>query len=114
MKPLNVTVDAQGNAVVFHSMPISEHCKSRARLLSSLVDTLTAPGGFERFAEFAEPFKAEMLTLMQTIAEEQIPNITALEQHIAQVYYERGVRAAIENREQENSKRSEVVEQGQR
>ncbi|MFM0326800.1 hypothetical protein [Caballeronia glebae] len=106
MKSLQVTVDAQGNAVVSHSMPIGEHCRSRARRLASLIDTLAAPGGMERLGEFAEPFKREMFTLMQSLAEEQIPNLEALEKHMAQTYYERGVRAAIEHRQKEEAIKS--------
>jgi hypothetical protein len=101
MKPFQVSVDPQGNAVVSNSTPISEHCKSRARLLATLVNTIAAPGGFEQFSVFPDTFKQEMLTLMQSIAEEQIPNIAALEQHTAQSYYENGVRAAIEHRQEE-------------
>jgi hypothetical protein len=103
MKPFQVSVDPQGNAVVSNSTPISEHCKSRARLLATLVNTIAAPGGFEQFSVFPDTFKQEMLTLMQSIAEEQNANIAALEQHTAQSYYENGVRAAIEHRQQEDA-----------
>jgi hypothetical protein len=102
MKPFQVSVDAQGNAVVSNATPISDHCKSRARLLCTLVNTIASPGGFEQFSNFPDTFKQEMLTLMQSVAEEQIPNIAALEQHIAQSYYENGVRAAIEHRSQQD------------
>lgn len=120
MNNFQVSVDAQGHAVVSNSTPISEHCKSRARLLSTLVDTIAAPGGFEKFSAFPEAFKREMLSLMQSVAEEQTANISALEQHTAQSYYENGVRAAIEHRQQEergvvkSNGGSQAVDAGQR
>lgn len=73
--------------------------------MATLVKTIATPGGFEQFSVFPDTFKQEMLTLMQSIAEEQIPNIAALEQHTAQSYYENGVRAAIEHHQQEDAPR---------
>ena len=113
MNNFQVSVDAQGNAVVSNSTPISDHCKSRARLLSTLVDTIAAPGGFERFSGFPEPFKREMLSLMQSVAQEQISNIGALENYTAQSYYENGVRAAIEHRQQQERDESKSSGPGQ-
>ena len=97
MNSPQITVDAQGNTVISHSTPISEHCKSRARLLSSLVNMVAAPGGFEHFSTFPDSMKRDILSLMHSIAEEQLPIIDALEQHTAQSYYERGINAAAEH-----------------
>ncbi|WP_250516404.1 hypothetical protein [Caballeronia sp. INDeC2] len=97
MKGVQITVDTQGNTVVSHSMPISEHCKSRARLLSSLVNMVAAPSGFEHFSTFPDTMKRDILSLMHSIAEEQLSVIEALEQHTAQSFYERGANAAAEH-----------------
>ncbi|SAK81559.1 hypothetical protein AWB79_05361 [Caballeronia hypogeia] len=97
MNAPQISVDAQGNTVVSLSTPISEHCKSRARLLASLVNMVAAPGGFEQFSHFPDPMKRDILALMHSIVEEQLPGIEALEQHTAQSYYERGVNAAAEH-----------------
>ncbi|WP_321795499.1 hypothetical protein [Caballeronia sp. J97] len=102
MKPLQITVDAQGNTIISHSTPISEHCKSRARLLSSLVNMVAAPGGFEHFSTFSDTMKRDILSLMHSIAEEQLPIIEALEQHTAQSYYDRGANAAAEHYRQKD------------
>ncbi|VXA98691.1 conserved hypothetical protein [Burkholderia sp. 8Y] len=101
MKSFDITVDAQGHVVVSHAEPIGEHCKSRARLLSSLVGMIAAPGAFEHFSAFPEPMRRDMLSLMHSLAEESLPLITALEQHTAQSFYDKGVQAATEQRRQE-------------
>lgn len=111
MKPVQITVDTQGNTIISHSMPISEHCKNRARLLSSLVNMVAAPGGFEHFSTFPDTMKRDILDLMHSIAEEQLPVIEALEQHTAQSYYERGANAAAEHYRQKDL--SVVIEEPQ-
>ena len=102
MNSPKITVDSQGNTVISHTTPISEHCKSRARLLSSLVNMVAAPGGFEHFSTFPDSMKRDILSLMHSIAEEQLPIIDALEQHTAHSYYERGVNAAAEHYRQKD------------
>ncbi|SAL60105.1 hypothetical protein AWB74_02964 [Caballeronia arvi] len=111
MKPLQITVNAQGHTVISHSTSISEHCKSRARLLSSLVNMVAAPGGFEHFSAFPDEMKRDILSLMHSIAEEQSPIIDALEQHTAQAYYERGVNAASEHYRQKEPPETGDVQQ---
>lgn len=101
MKSFDITVDAQGRVVVSHAEPIGEHCKSRARLLSSLVGMIAAPGAFEHFCAFPEPMKRDILHLMHFLAEESLPLLAALEQHTAQAFYDKGVHAATEQRRQE-------------
>jgi hypothetical protein len=93
-----VTVDVHGNTVVSHATPIGEHCRGRARLLHSLVGMICAPGAFEKYSD---DMKQEFLKLMQSIAAEQLPLIDALEHHTAQSYYDKGVHAALEHRQQQ-------------
>jgi hypothetical protein len=98
MNKLQVTVDAQGNTVIAHNTPIVEHCRSRARLLTSLVNMVSAQGAL---ANFTEEMKHDMLSLMQSVANEQIPLIDALEHHTAQSFYDKGMHAALEHRQQQ-------------
>ncbi|KMQ80908.1 hypothetical protein BPMI_04107 [Candidatus Burkholderia pumila] len=98
MNNLQITVDAQGNTVVSHNTPIAEHCRSRARLLSSLVNMVCAPGAIE---SFNETMKRDMLSLLQSVADEQFPLIDALEHHTAHSFYDKGVNAALEHRRQQ-------------
>jgi hypothetical protein len=98
MSNLQVTVDGQGNTVVTHGAPIAEHCRSRARLLSSLVNMVCAP---EALDKFTEQMKRDMLSLLQSVANEQLPLIDALEHHTAQSFYDKGVHAALEHRQKE-------------
>ncbi|MDR5799531.1 MULTISPECIES: hypothetical protein [unclassified Caballeronia] len=108
MKAPQVTVDAQGNTIVSHSTPISEHCKSRVRLLASLVEMIAAPGAYEQFAMFSDVMQRDLLHLMHSLAEEQMPLVEALEKHTAQVYYEKGVNAALEHRSRQQQ--AEIAE----
>ncbi|MDR5856313.1 hypothetical protein P9239_21785 [Caballeronia sp. LZ062] len=101
MKTFDITVDAQGRVVVSHAEPIGEHCKSRARLLSSLVGMIAAPGAFEHFCTFPDSMKRDLLSLMHSVAEESLPLLTALEQHTAQSFFDKGVQAATEQRRPE-------------
>jgi hypothetical protein len=98
MNNMQVTVDAQGNTVISHNTPIVEHCRSRARLLTSLVNMVCAPGAIENFTE---TMKRDMLNLMQSVANEQLPLIDALEHHTAHAFYEKGVNAALEHRREQ-------------
>jgi len=103
MKSFQVTVDAQGHVVVSYSEPIGEHCKSRARLLSSLVGLIAGPGAFDRFSAFPDSLKRDILSLMHSVAEETLPLVSALEQHTAQSYYDKGAQAAMEQRRHEHA-----------
>jgi hypothetical protein len=98
MSNLQISVDAQGNTVVAHNTPIVEHCRSRARLLTSLVNMVSAPGAIDNFND---TMKRDMLSLLQSVAEEQLPLIDALEHHTAHSFYDRGVNAALEHRRQQ-------------
>jgi hypothetical protein len=91
MKDLQISVDANGSATLTHTMPISEHCANRARLLSSLVNIVAAPGGFEYFCSYPESMRRDILSLLHTIAQEQLPLLAALEDHTAKAAYEKGV-----------------------
>jgi hypothetical protein len=96
MKDLQISVDANGSATLTHTMPISEHCTNRARLLSSLVNIVAAPGGFEHFCSYPDHMRRDILNLLHTVAQEQLPLLTALEEHTAKAAYEKGVQATRE------------------
>ncbi|WP_277189099.1 hypothetical protein [Caballeronia sp. BR00000012568055] len=98
MNKLQVSVDAQGNTVIAHNTPIVEHCRSRARLLNSLVNMVSAPGATDNFND---TMKRDMLNLLQSVAEEQLPLIDALEHHTAHSFYDKGMHAALEHRQQQ-------------
>jgi hypothetical protein len=98
MNKLQVTVDAQGNTVIAHNTPIVEHCRSRARLLTSLVNMVCAQ---DMLDNFTEEMKRDMLNLLQSVANEQLPLIDALEHHTAQSFYDKGMHAALEHREKQ-------------
>jgi hypothetical protein len=106
MKDLQVSVDANGSATLTHTMPISEHCANRARLLSSLVNIVAAPGGFEHFCSYPESMRRDILSLLHTVAQEQLPLISALEEHTAKSAYEKGVQATREYLIQEQAANS--------
>jgi hypothetical protein len=109
MNNFQVTVDAQGNTIINHAAPIGEHCRSRARLLTSLVNMVCAPGAFDHFNA---DMKRDLLGLMHSVAQEQLPLIDALEHHTAQSYYDKGVHAALEHRRhQEQAAIAEVQQQ---
>jgi hypothetical protein len=103
MKDLQVSVDANGSATISQTMPISEHCSNRARLLSSLVNIVAAPGGFEHFCAYPESMRRDILSLLHSVAQEQLPLIAALEEHTAKAGYERGLQASREILIQENA-----------
>ncbi|SAK87767.1 hypothetical protein AWB75_05984 [Caballeronia catudaia] len=96
MNKLRISVDAHGHATLSQLVQISEHCGNRARLLTSLVNIVAAPGGFERFCAYPETVRRDMLELMRSVAEEQLPLIAALEEHATKSGYERGAQAARE------------------
>ncbi|WP_250512780.1 hypothetical protein [Caballeronia sp. INDeC2] len=96
MKELQISVDANGYATLSQSVQVSEHCANRARLLRSLVNIVAAPGGFEQFCAYSESMRRDMLNLMRSVAEEQLPLIAALEEHATRSGYERGAQAARE------------------
>ena len=96
MNNLQISVDAHGHATLSQSVQISEHCSNRARLLTSLVNIVAAPGGFEHFCAYPEAMRRDMLELMRSVAEEQLPLIAALEEHATKSGYERGALAARE------------------
>jgi hypothetical protein len=96
MKDLQISVDAHGHTTVSQSVQISEHCANRARLLTSLVNIVAAPGSFEHFCAYPEAMRRDILNLMRSVAEEQLPLIAALEEHAAKSGYERGAQAARE------------------
>jgi hypothetical protein len=106
MKDLQISVDANGSATISHTMSISEHCTNRARLLSSLVTIVAAPGGFEHFCGYTESMRRDILSLMLSVAHEQAPLIAALEEHTAKAAYERGVQATREIMIQEHAANS--------
>jgi hypothetical protein len=106
MKDLQVSVDANGSATLTHTMPISEHCTNRARLLSSLVNIVAAPGGFEHFCSYPESMRRDILNLLHSVAQEQLPLIAALEDHTAKAAYEKGVQATREFLIQEHAANS--------
>ncbi|BBP95834.1 hypothetical protein BSFA1_09630 [Burkholderia sp. SFA1] len=96
MTNLQISVDPHGHATVSQLVQISEHCANRARLLMSLVNIVAAPGGFEHFCAYPESMRRDMLDLMRSVAEEQLPLIAALEEHATKSGYERGGQAARE------------------
>jgi hypothetical protein len=96
MKDLQISVDANGLATVSHTMPISEHCSNRARLLSSLVNIVAAPGGFEHFCSYSESMRRDILSLMHSLSQEQLPLLAALEEHTSKAAYERGAQVTRE------------------
>ena len=96
MNDLQISVDAHGHATLSQSVQISEHCTNRARLLTSLVNIVAAPGGFEHFCAYPESMRRDILSLMRSVAEEQLPLITALEDHASRSGYERGAQATRE------------------
>jgi hypothetical protein len=96
MNILQISVDAHGHATLSQSVQISEHCSNRARLLTSLVNIVAAPGGFEHFCAYPEAMRRDMLELMRSVAEEQLPLIAALEEHATKSGYERGAQATRE------------------
>jgi hypothetical protein len=96
MKELQISVDANGYVTLSQSVQISEHCANRARLLMSLVNIVSAPGGFEQLCSYPESMRRDILNLMRSVAEEQLPLIAALEEHAAKSGYERGAQAARE------------------
>ncbi|MDR5742573.1 hypothetical protein QCE73_05310 [Caballeronia sp. LZ029] len=96
MKELQISVDANGYATLSQSVQVSEHCTTRARLLISLVNMVAAPGGFEQFCGYSESMRRDILNLMRSVAEEQLPLIGALEEHATKSGYERGAQAARE------------------
>ncbi|WP_244813761.1 hypothetical protein [Caballeronia sp. Lep1P3] len=96
MKDLHISVDPNGRATMSQTMDIKEHCVGRARLLSSLVNLIAAPGGFEHFCAYPESVRRDILGLLHSTAEEQLPLISALEEHTARASYDRGVQAARE------------------
>lgn len=96
MSDMHISVDAHGHATLSQSVAISEHCTNRARLLSSLVNLVAAPGGFEQLCTYPESMRRDILSLMHSVAEEQLPLIAALEDHAAKSGYERGAQAARE------------------
>jgi hypothetical protein len=106
MKDLHISVDANGRATLSHSMHIKEHCLNRARLLTSLVNIVAAPGGFEHFCSYPESMRRDILSLLHSVAEEQIPLISALEEHTTRASYDRGVQAAREFLVQEQAANS--------
>jgi len=103
MKDLHISVDANGRATVSQSLHIKEHCANRARLLTSLVNIVAAPGGFEHFCSYPESMRRDLLTLLHSIAEEQVPLVSALEEHTARASYDRGVQATREFMAQEQA-----------
>jgi hypothetical protein len=108
MNNLQVTVDTQGNTVVSHGAPIGEHCRSRVRLLSSLINMVCAPGALQ---QFSEDVRTDLLSMLQSVSKEQLPLIDALEHHTAQSYYDKGVHAALEHRRQQEQA---AIEEAQR
>ncbi|WP_459908421.1 hypothetical protein [Caballeronia sp. HLA56] len=103
MKDLQVSVDSNGRVTTSHSMAIGEHCANRARLLSSLVNIVAAPGGFEHFCSYPETMRRDILSLLHSVAEEQMPLIAALEEHTARASFEKGVQTAREFMAQEQA-----------
>ncbi len=96
MNDLHISVDPNGHATLSQSVQISEHCNNRARLLTSLVNIVAAPGGFEHFCAYPEAMRRDILNLLRSVAEEQLPLIAALEEHATKAGYERGAQAARE------------------
>jgi hypothetical protein len=96
MNDLQISVDAHGRATLSQSVQISEHCNNRARLLMSLVNIVATPGGFEHVCAYPEAMRRDILNLMRSVAEEQLPLIAALEDHATKSGYERGAQSARE------------------